>query len=118
MGRPGRVLTPEVSERHRFGAELRRWRLGRRLTQQGLGALVWQSPEILAKVEKGQRWPSADLAVRCDRVLGAGGALTALWPLVERQRLGCDGRRRLVDRGSRGVGEPPVECGDHVGDVV
>ena len=119
MGRPGRALTPEASARHQFGAELRRWRLTRGLTQQALGALVWQSQEILSKVEKGQRWPSADLAARCDRALDAGGALTALWPAVDRQRLRCDGRCRhqRVHR-SRGTGEPAVQRLGDVGDVV
>ncbi len=94
MGRPARALTPDVSAGHRFGAELRRWRTDRGLTQQALGALVWHSAESVAKVEKGQRWPSHDFTRRCERVLGAGGALMTLWPAVERQRLACDGRRR------------------------
>jgi hypothetical protein len=32
MGRPQRPLTPQMSAGHRFGAELRRWRLARQLT--------------------------------------------------------------------------------------
>ncbi len=94
MGRRARALTPHASVRDRFGAELRRWRVARRLTQQALASLVWQSPETVAKVEKGERWPSRDLAERCDRVLRTGGTLVALWPAVERQRLACDRRRR------------------------
>lgn len=87
MGRPPRPLTSQASAGHRFGAELGRWRLARQLTQRALAARVWNSQEILAKVEKGERWPSWDLATRCDAALSAGGQLAALWPDVERERL-------------------------------
>jgi transcriptional regulator with XRE-family HTH domain len=93
MGRPPRPLTPQVSAGHRFGAELRRWRLARQLTQRALARRVWHSQEILAKVEKGERWPSWDLATRCDAALTTGGQLAALWPDVERERLTRDRRR-------------------------
>ena len=94
MSRPARALTPGLSDRHRFGAELRRWRIARDLTHAGLGEQTWHSAEIVAKVEKGERWPSLDLTERCERVLNSGGALLALWPAVEAQRLAADGRRR------------------------
>jgi transcriptional regulator with XRE-family HTH domain len=94
MGRQPRALTPEASVRHCFGAELRRWRLARRLTQRALARLIWHSQEIVAKVEKGERWPSLDLAMRCDVALSTGGELAGLWPAVERERLACDRRRR------------------------
>jgi transcriptional regulator with XRE-family HTH domain len=94
MGRPPRLLTPQASAGHRFGAELRRWRLARRLTQRALAQRVWHSQEIVAKVEKGERWPSWDLATRCDSALSTGGQLTALWPAVERERLARDRRRK------------------------
>ena len=94
QGRPARTLTPGLSARHQYGAELRRWRCHRGLTQQGLAALVWHSAEIEAKVEKGERWPSLDFTCRCENVLGIGGALLALWPQVEQMRLAHDGRRR------------------------
>jgi transcriptional regulator with XRE-family HTH domain len=93
MGRPPRPLTPQASAGHRFGAELRRWRLARQLTQRALAQRVWHSQEIVAKVEKGERWPSWDLATRCEAALSAGGQLAALWPDVERERLACDRRR-------------------------
>jgi DNA-binding XRE family transcriptional regulator len=110
IGRPARPLTPEVSARHRFGAELRRWRTRRGLTHRRLAALVWHSTESVAKVEKGERWPSLDLTLRCERALGAGGALLALWPAVEQQRLESDGRRRpRRSVRSPGVGEPFVQ---------
>src|SRR5690242_12275968 len=110
VGRPAKPLTPDLSARHRFGAELRRWRTERGLTHRNLAALVWHSTESVAKVEKGERWPSLDLTARCERALRAGGALIALWPAVERQRLICDGRRRpRRTRRSGGGGEPLVQ---------
>jgi hypothetical protein len=110
VGRPARALTPELSARHRFGAELRRWRIERGLTHRALGCLVWHSTESVAKVEKGQRWPSLDFTRRCERVLATGGALTTLWPAVEQQRLASDRRRRLQRRArSQRTCEPFVE---------
>jgi nucleoside-diphosphate-sugar epimerase len=112
MGRRPATLAPQASARHAFGAELRRWRIARRLTHRALAVRVWHSQEALAKVEKAQRWPSLDLAVRCDLVLGTGGGLAALWPAVERQRLAADGRRRPSGTPSAGTGSP--SCGGHV----
>jgi hypothetical protein len=65
--------------------------------------VVLYSQEAVAKVEKAQRWPPEDLAQRCDQVLKTGGALTRLWPEVERERLCQDGRRS--SRQPRDVGE-------------
>ena len=95
MGRRPRDLTPEASVRDRFGAELRRWRLARGLTQRGLAGLIWHSQELVAKVEKAERWPTWYLATRCDVVLRTGGLLAGLWPAVERQRLAGDRRGAL-----------------------
>jgi len=89
-------LTPEASARDRFGAELRRYRVGRGLTQRELAAGIWLSQELVAKVEKGLRWASWYMATECDAVLGTGGVLAGLWPAVERQRLASDRRRRPV----------------------
>lgn len=94
MGRRPRTLTPGASARHRFGAELRRWRTERGLTQHELARMIWHSPEFVAKVEKAERWPSWYLATRCDAALATGGVLAGLWPAVERQRLVSDRRRR------------------------
>lgn len=112
MGRRARELTPQASVRDRFGAELRRWRTTRGLTQSALGELVWHSAEVVAKVEKAERWPTQYFAERCDLVLGAGGVLIELFPLVEVQRLACDGRRV---RSSSGEGRVPSV--ERVGDL-
>ncbi|HTT55226.1 MAG TPA: helix-turn-helix transcriptional regulator [Streptosporangiaceae bacterium] len=95
MGRRPRDLTPDASVPDRFGAELRRWRLARGLTQRGLAGLIWHSQELVAKVEKAERWPSWYLATRCDVALRKGGLLARLWPAVERQRLAGDRRGPL-----------------------
>jgi transcriptional regulator with XRE-family HTH domain len=99
MGRRPRALTPEASARDRFGAELRRFRMARGLTQRELAAMIWISQELVSKVEKGQRWASWYMATRCDASLGTGGVLAGLWPAVERQRLMSDRRRRPVPEG-------------------
>lgn len=93
MGRRPKALTPEASPRDRFGAELRRWRTARGLTQRELATLTWHSQEFLSKVEKGQRWATWYLATRCDAALCTGGVLAALWPAVEQQRVASDRRR-------------------------
>ncbi|MGI5147213.1 helix-turn-helix domain-containing protein [Plantactinospora sp. CA-294935] len=86
MAQVARPLTPEASARHRFGAELRRWRLRRELSQDALGRLIHASGDLIAKIEKAQRWPSADFARRCDVVLDTNEALITLMPLLERER--------------------------------
>jgi transcriptional regulator with XRE-family HTH domain len=100
-----KALTPEVSPRHWFGAELRRWRQLRGLSQRGLAALVLHSEETVAKVERAERWPSQAFAVGCDDALRAEGALVGLWPAVEQLRLASDRRyrRHRADHG-RGAG--------------
>ena len=73
------------SARQLFGAELRRHRQLRRLSQEQLAALVVHSRTLVAAVELGERWPPQELAVRCDTVLRTDGALSRLWPLVEEE---------------------------------
>jgi transcriptional regulator with XRE-family HTH domain len=99
-------LTPEASARDRFGAELRRWRTERGLTQRDLAALISHSQEFVSKVEKGQRWATWYLATRCDAALRTGGVLAGLWPAVEQQRLTSDRRRKPGDRACPGPGGP------------
>ncbi|MBO0868125.1 MAG: helix-turn-helix domain-containing protein, partial [Micromonosporaceae bacterium] len=57
MAQAPRSLDPGRSARHQFGAELRRLRLARGLSQAGLARLVHVSPDLVAKVEKAERWP-------------------------------------------------------------
>jgi hypothetical protein len=74
------------------------------MSQDALGAAVHVSGDTVAKIEKAARWPTADIATRCDAVLGTGGTLGRLVPLLERERSGEQSRR------SRGHGsERPEE---------
>jgi ribosome-binding protein aMBF1 (putative translation factor) len=96
MGRRPRPLTPGASALARFGSELRRWRTERGYSQQALARRVWHSQELVAKIEKAERWPSSELAARCDRLLETGGVLATLWVAVEREH-----QASLQRRGSR-----------------
>jgi transcriptional regulator with XRE-family HTH domain len=86
MGQDPRPLTPYASLRHFFGAELRTWRERRGLSQTSLGRRVSYSGAEIGKIEKAERWPSEDLATRCDQALDTGGVLRRLWPLAEAER--------------------------------
>ena len=82
MGQSPRELDPTRSARDFFGAELRRRRSARGLSQAELGRLTHHSGHTIGKVEKAQRSSSETLARRCDDVLQADGALIQLWGLV------------------------------------
>jgi transcriptional regulator with XRE-family HTH domain len=81
-----RVLDPQLSVKHFFGAELRRFRVDRHLSQAGLGVATHASADMVAKIEKAERWPTRGFAARCDQALETGGVLTKLWPMIERMR--------------------------------
>lgn len=93
-GRPLRTLTPSLSRRHAFGAEVRRLRLIRNWSQRRLADAIFYSPEIVSKIERAERWPTLHFASCCDAVLETGGALVELWPAVWEARLSSDRRRR------------------------
>jgi len=77
----------------RFGQELRRHRTLAGLTQRQLADRVRYSREMIAAVERGRRYGSAELAWRCDEILRTGGTLRGLWPHVEREQVAADRRR-------------------------
>src|SRR5687768_8575704 len=58
-----------------FAAQLRWWRSVRGYSQGRLAQRMPHSEAMIAKVESGERWPTEDLARRCDEVLQTGGAL-------------------------------------------
>ncbi len=95
-----------------FGRELRRRRTRAGLTQRELAMRVQYSRETVAAVERGRRFASREFAVRCDGVLGTGGVLTRLWPLVEMMQLAADRRRGprpvRLDRGDGPVRPDPT----------
>ncbi len=76
-----------------FGAELRRRRAQAGLTQRELAERVRYSRETVAAVERGRRYATRQLALRCDEVLATDGVLGRLWPRVESVRVAADRRR-------------------------
>ncbi|GAB3943682.1 hypothetical protein GCM10029976_066660 [Kribbella albertanoniae] len=69
-----------------FGAELRHWRTTRGLSLRQLAELTHESYALIYRVEKAERSPSADLAVRADAVLNTDGALKRSWSRVEQAK--------------------------------
>lgn len=86
MGQRPRVLRPELSPLHLFGARLRLLRQQLGLSQRELGELAFCSGHLIGKIEKGERRPQADLVRRCDKILGASGTLTDLYARAELAR--------------------------------
>src|SRR6266545_985120 len=92
MGQAPRELSPSASASHLFGAELRRWRVCRGLSQRRLGELVLNSGALIAKIEKADRTPNLNLARRLDGALGTGHTFQRMWSLIERESR-SDGQR-------------------------
>ncbi|GIH68780.1 helix-turn-helix domain-containing protein [Sphaerimonospora thailandensis] len=81
-----REIDPAGSSRAQLGAEIRRLRTERGLSQAGLGRLIHCSADLVRRVETTERFPTQDFLVACDRALDAGGLLTALWPALSAER--------------------------------
>lgn len=86
MGAPMSELSPHASALHFFGAELRHRRLAAGLSQRQLAQKVITAESMVNKVELARRVASVDLAMRCDEVLDADGALIRLHRLVLAER--------------------------------
>ncbi|TNH22316.1 helix-turn-helix domain-containing protein [Micromonospora orduensis] len=86
MAQVPRRLTPHRSALHGYGAALRQWRERCGLSQRALGRLVHVSGDLIGKVEKAERWPSARLVESCEAALQTGGALVAFLSDLERER--------------------------------
>jgi transcriptional regulator with XRE-family HTH domain len=84
----------QASAARDFATQLRWWRSVRGYSQGRLAQRMPHSEATIAKVESGERWPTEDLARRCDEVLQTGGALAGLWPAVRAEQQASDGRRR------------------------
>ncbi|MFE1862919.1 helix-turn-helix domain-containing protein [Streptomyces anandii] len=69
-----------VSVLARFGGELRRHRLAAGRTTRELAERMRCARTVVERTESAERMPSRAFALEADRVLGAGGALAALWP--------------------------------------
>ena len=109
MGRQRRVLTPERSAVHRWGAELRGRRDERGLSLAGLGRLARYDASYLARLERGDQFATLAVAEACDRVLGAGGELVRSWHAADRDRRRADGPGAAGQ--AAGGGRPVDEAG-------
>ncbi|WP_431884110.1 helix-turn-helix domain-containing protein [Micromonospora gifhornensis] len=108
MGQTPRVLQPSISERHFFGAELRRLREQANLSQARLGSLIRFSADLVRRVETAERFPSREFVEACDKALAAGGALTRLLPLLEESRV-SEGSLTISSAGpAMGNNTPPI----------
>ncbi|MEU2167942.1 helix-turn-helix domain-containing protein [Micromonospora chersina] len=103
MGQAPRMLQPSLSERHFFGAELRRLREQANLSQARLGVAIRFSADLVRRVETADRFPSREFVEACDRALAAGGALSRLLPLLEESRAD-EGKRASSASGSTNAG--------------
>lgn len=104
MGQQRKVLTPERSARHWWGAELRahRDRLGLSLAR--LALRVRYDAGYLGRLERGDQFPALRVAETCDRELGAGGELVRIWHVADDER-----RRNAGDAASSGVYEASTD---------
>jgi hypothetical protein len=84
-------LTPNKSPAHFWGAELRARRVDRGLSLEDLGRVVHRDRSYLAKIERGERPASAELARDCDRALGDDGTLIRLHAMVTAQQGAASG---------------------------
>jgi tetratricopeptide (TPR) repeat protein len=80
-----RTLDPSASFAACLGALLRHLRTLEGLTQAALGRQAGFDGSYVGAVERAAVRPSRDLVERCDRALGAGGVLLALWPPADRE---------------------------------
>ncbi|MDI5941526.1 helix-turn-helix transcriptional regulator, partial [Micromonospora sp. DH15] len=69
MAQAPRTLQPSASERHFFGAELRRLREQANLSQARLGAKIRFSADLVRRVETADRFPSRQFVEACDTAL-------------------------------------------------
>ena len=83
MGQRARELTPARSAAHAFGAELRRRRVERGLSQAGLGEMVHHSAALVGKIEKAERLPSAEFCALVDATLDTGGILSRMQLMID-----------------------------------
>jgi transcriptional regulator with XRE-family HTH domain len=77
-------LDPASSVLAYFGSELRRYRGAAGLSQERLGEIVNYTGALIGMIETAKRTPTRDFAERCDAALETSGALSRLWPLVNR----------------------------------
>lgn len=81
MVRP-KELNPSTSPSAYYGAELRRYRKERGLSQRELGELVFCSTGYIGQIEIATRNPQAELSERLDKVFETGGHFARVYALV------------------------------------
>jgi transcriptional regulator with XRE-family HTH domain len=113
VGQKRKDLTPERSPQHRWGAELRALRDREGLSLAQLGDRARFDRSYLARLERGDQFPSDKAAKECDRVLGAGGELVRLREAADRERR--QGKAHVANAGdheanrTRKLDLPPVD---------
>lgn len=86
MGQQRKTLTPERSAQDRWGWELRTRRDNAGLSLAALGTLARFDRSYLARIERGDQFPSENAARACDQVLSADGELIRQWREADRER--------------------------------
>ncbi|MEU9891090.1 helix-turn-helix transcriptional regulator [Sphaerisporangium sp. NPDC051011] len=79
MSRAPKPVDPSLSPWHTLGAAIRHWRLLRNMSLEDLAPIALTDFSNLAKIERAERQPSADVVERLDEALEAGGFLLALY---------------------------------------
>ncbi|MFD8481207.1 Scr1 family TA system antitoxin-like transcriptional regulator [Kitasatospora sp. NPDC059673] len=79
-------LDPSESPRAFYGAEVRRLREARGLSQEALGEMLFFSGAYIGQIESAIRRPQEDLSERLDAALGTDGHFTRLYRLASRSR--------------------------------
>ncbi|MEU1667864.1 helix-turn-helix transcriptional regulator [Streptomyces sparsogenes] len=74
---------PYLNPLQRYGADVRRVRLGRSLTQKHLATSTGYSVSYVSQVESGKLLPSEKFASGCDRVFGTNGLFTGMLHRLE-----------------------------------
>ncbi|WP_170991161.1 helix-turn-helix domain-containing protein [Herbidospora galbida] len=77
-------LDPNASALAHFGVELRKWRQRRTKTQDDLASHANVTRALVSHFENARRQPTRTFVEAIDAFLDAGGALLAVWELVER----------------------------------
>ncbi|WP_054816242.1 helix-turn-helix domain-containing protein [Nocardia arizonensis] len=96
MAQQPRELAAMESAQQFFGAELRHWRLLRKMSLSQLGAVSHDSGSLIGKIEKAQRRPGRDFAQRMDEALETGGVLERMWVDMNSPALQKDSIIQLV----------------------
>lgn len=75
VGQRPRELTPNAGPWHHLGAEMRDWRKHRRLSLGKLSEKILFNTSYMARAERADQRPSADLVTAYEQALDAGGSL-------------------------------------------